>query len=203
MIALYHAPRSRSSRIIWLLEEVAATYEIRPVSIFRPLTGQGEADPANPHPDARVPAILHEGALVTESVAIALYISDAFPEAGLGPGVGDPGRGAFLGWLAWYAAEFEPALLNSLMRELDGAPNKRRLYEQAVRRLEKALSQGAYVMGGRFSVADLLISSGIAFGRAAFPPSETLDAYVERCRARPAAVRALALDDATGLQGAA
>ena len=60
MITLYHAPQSRSSRIIWLLEELGAPYEIRPVSIFRPMSGQGAPDPANPHPDKRVPAIVHE-----------------------------------------------------------------------------------------------------------------------------------------------
>ncbi|MEE4454901.1 glutathione S-transferase N-terminal domain-containing protein [Novosphingobium resinovorum] len=80
MITLFHAPQSRSSRIIWLLEELGTAYEIRPVSIFRPMTGEGQPDPANPHPDKRVPAILHDGALITESVAIALYLADAFEQ---------------------------------------------------------------------------------------------------------------------------
>src|SRR3954466_14009589 len=79
MITLYHAPQSRSSRIIWLLEELGVPYEIRPVSIFRPMTGEGVPDSANPHPDKRVPAIEHDGALVAESVAILQYLTDAFP----------------------------------------------------------------------------------------------------------------------------
>ena len=61
MITLYHAPQSRSSRMIWLLEEIGAPYTIRPVSIFRPMTGQGVPDAANPHPDQRVPAIEYAG----------------------------------------------------------------------------------------------------------------------------------------------
>ena len=94
MITLYHAPQSRSSRMIWLLEEIGAPYEIRPVSIFRPMTGEGDPDPGNPHPDQRVPAIAHDGNLAAESVAIVLYLTEAFPQAGLGPLPGDPQRGA-------------------------------------------------------------------------------------------------------------
>ncbi|MFD2138432.1 glutathione S-transferase N-terminal domain-containing protein [Novosphingobium resinovorum] len=114
MITLFHAPQSRSSRIIWLLEELGAAYEIRPVSIFRPMTGEGLPDPANPHPDKRVPAIVHDGALITEAVAIALYLADAFEQAALAPTIGDPRRGEYLGWIAWYATEFEQALFAGL-----------------------------------------------------------------------------------------
>jgi glutathione S-transferase len=202
MITLYHAPRSRSSRMIWLLEELRKPYVIHPVSIFRPMTGEGAPDPANPHPDKRVPAINHDGTLVAESVAIVLYLTDTFPEAQLGPVVGDIGRGAYLTWLAWYAAEFETALFAGLAGELDSFPHKRRGYKVAMQRLETALAGKPFVMGDRFSGADFLISSAIAFGRRVFPDDSALDAYVDRCRSRPAAVRGLALDDATGLQQA-
>src|SRR5580658_2482939 len=110
MITLYHCPRTRSSRIIWLLEELGAPYAIEPVSIFRPSEASGEPDPRNPHPDKRVPAIEHNGALVAESVAIVIYLTDAFPAARLGPVVGDPRRGDYLTWAGWYGAEMEPAM---------------------------------------------------------------------------------------------
>jgi glutathione S-transferase len=189
--------------MIWLLEELGASYEIRPVSVFRPMTGEGSPDPANPHPDKRVPAIMHDGTLVAESVAIVLYLSDAFPEAQLGPVVGDPLRGSYLTWLAWYASELEPALFAGLAGELAGSPQKQRGHETVIRRLDDALARGPYMMGERFSGADFLISSAIAFGRRVFPASPVLDAYVARCQSRPAAVRGLALDDAAGLQRAA
>ena len=200
MITLYHAPQSRSSRMIWLLEELGVPYEIRPVSIFRPMTGEGVGDPANPHPDKRVPAIEHDGALVAESVAILQYLTDAFPNAGLGPRIGTPERGAYLTWLAWYAAEMEPAMFAAMLGELVGAPRKQRSYDAVVARLERALADGPYVMGDDFSGADLLISSAMTFARHAFPPSAAIDAYIERCRARPAAERAGPLDDASGIQ---
>ena len=91
MLKLFHNPDSRSSRFIWLLEELALDYELIYVEI--PRRGTGSPDPANPHPDKRVPALTHDGHLITESAAIALYLTDAFPKAGLGPPVGDPING--------------------------------------------------------------------------------------------------------------
>ena len=200
MITLYHAPQSRSSRMIWLLEELGVPYEIRPVSIFRPMTGEGVGDPANPHPDKRVPAIEHDGALVAESVAILQYLTDAFPNAGLGPRIGTPERGAYLTWLAWYAATLEPAMFAQFGGELESSPMKQRSYDAAMGRLEAALANGPYVMGEHYTGADLLIGSAINFARQAFPESGALDAYAQRCKSRPANVRAMELDDANGVQ---
>ncbi len=195
MITLYHAPQSRSSRMIWLLEELEVPYEIRPVSIFRPMTGEGAGDPANPHPDKRVPALVHDGALVAESVAIALYLGDAFPAAALAPAPGDARRGEYLTWMAWYAAEMEPAMFAAMAGELATSSHKLRGHDAVVRRLEGALAEKPYVMGDRFTIADFLISSALAFGRSAFSGSDIFDAYIERCRARPAAIRGEALDN--------
>lgn len=104
MLTLFHAPRSRSTRFLWLLEELGAPYEVTVVDIKRaggPLAGTGARDPRNPHPHGQVPALLDDGALVTESAAIALYLTDKFPQAGLGAGVGDAKRGTYLSWLAY------------------------------------------------------------------------------------------------------
>jgi glutathione S-transferase len=203
MITLYHAPKSRSSRIVWLLEELGVPYTIRPVSIFRPMTGEGVPDAANPHPDKRVPALVHGETLLAESVAIVLYLADAFPQAGLAPAQGDPRRGAYLTWMAWYACELEPALIAGMTNGLDTSPHRRRDYEAVFRRLETALARSPYVLGDTFSGADLLIGSALAYGRHAFPASEILDAYRDRCEARPAAIRGVALDGASGPQAGA
>jgi len=203
MITLFHAPQSRSSRMIWLLEELGVPYEIRPVSIFRPMTGEGSGDAANPHPDQKVPAIRHGDTLVAESQAIVLYLLDAFPAAGLAPAPGDARRGDYLTWMAWYVAELEPALFAGMTGELAASPMKLRGHDAVVRRLKAALAQGPYVMGDRFTGADFLISSALAFGRHAFPADAAIDAYIERCRNRPAAIRGVALDDQSGLQAAA
>ena len=126
MVTLYHAPQSRSSRIICLLEELGVPYRIQPVSIFRPMTGEGYPDPANPHPDQRVPAMVHGDTLITESVGIALYLGDVVPEAELAPAVGSAGRGAYCSWLGWYACEMEQAMFASLSGALAASPAKQR-----------------------------------------------------------------------------
>lgn len=203
MITLYHAPQSRSSRIIWLLEELGAPYRIEPVSIFRPMSGLGIPDPANPHPDKQVPAIVDGDELVAESIAIVLYLTDAFHAAGLGRGVGEAGRGAYLTWVSWYAAAMEPAMFAAMGNELGTAPLKQRGYDKMVGRIEYALARHPHMMGEAFSAVDLLVASAINFARGAFPASQALDDYVARCTTRPAAIRAAALDHANGLQRAA
>jgi len=101
MITLFHAPKSRSSRFIFLLEELGAPYEIRIVNIRRG-DGSGALDDANPHPHGKVPAIRHGNEIVFESPAIVAYLADAFPDAGLAPRPGEAGRGAYLTMLAYY-----------------------------------------------------------------------------------------------------
>ena len=74
MLTLFHSPQSRSTRFLWLLEELGAEYEVEYVTIPR-MDGSGAPDPKNPHPEKKVPALLHDGHLVTESVAVALYLA--------------------------------------------------------------------------------------------------------------------------------
>ena len=111
----------------------------------------------------------------------------------------DPLRGDYLTWMAWYAAEMEPAMFAKFGAELD-QPLKRRSYEQVVARLENTLGRQPYVLGETFSAADILVGSALQWARTVFPESPILDAYIERLNARPALQRANALDEAKGLQ---
>ena len=83
MITLFHRPKTRSSRVIFLLEELEAPYQIKLVTT-RTRDGAGAMDPANPHPHGKVPAISDDGAIVFESPAIALYLTDKFRRTGSG-----------------------------------------------------------------------------------------------------------------------
>ena len=118
MLTLYHAPKARSFRTLWLLEEIGSPYEIKTVSIRRG-DGSGTRDSANPHPHGKVPALVHNGALIYETTAIALYLTDAFPDAHLGPKVGEADRGAYLTWLSYYSGVFEPSLTAKFLPESD------------------------------------------------------------------------------------
>lgn len=194
MLTLFHAPQSRSGRIVWLLEEIGVDYDIRYVGIYRSMTQSGAPDPSNLHPDGKVPALLHDGALITESAAVALYLTDLFPDADLGAPVGSAERGAYLTWLAWTAGEMEPAFWGKISGAAETDPNAKTRYEQAVARLLAALETGPYLMGERFTAVDVMIASALAWGREYVPESALIDAYLERALNRPANARATQKD---------
>lgn len=192
MLTLIHAPRSRSTRFLWLLEELGVDYDVQVVGIRRP--GGGERDPANPHPHGQVPALIHDGVLITESAAIALYLTDAFPAAGLGPRVGEPGRGPYLSWLAYYAGVLEPVITNRWKGRADDDDNA--AYAILDSRLKGALEAGPWLMGGTFTAADILFISLIQFAREMLPPHAVYDDWMARAQMRPAFARAIRKDDA-------
>ena len=195
MLTLFHTPRSRSSRIIWLLEELGTDYRIRYVDIPR-MDGSGRADAANPHPDKKVPALAHGDALVTESAAICLYLTDLHPEAGIGPVVGDPKRGSYLTWLAYYAGVIEPVVTIEFA-ELGTHPMLARTFrglKEMHQRVLVALESSPFLLGRSFSAADVLLGSLGHFARRLLPAGDPVDAYLARMNARPALARAMEKD---------
>ncbi len=196
MITLYHHPGTRSSRMIFLLEELEAPYQIRIVTT-RSRDGSGAVDPANPHPHGKVPAISDDGTIVFESPAIALYLTDKFPQQRLGPLAGEPNRGAYLSWLCYYTGVLEPALMSKFMKvEVPRGTAGWVAVEEAMAAIGRALSPGPYLLGERFSAADILYATTFAlFGQSpVLPKSPLVDDYVRRIVARPAFARAQARD---------
>jgi glutathione S-transferase len=198
MLTLFHAPRSRSTRILWLLEELGRPFQVEYVSIAR-MDGTPATGPRSPHPDGKVPALVDDEVLVTESAAIVLYLTDAYPGAGLGPQVGEPDRGDYLTWLAYSAGVIEPALSAIFNKPAQAPGDAARLAwgdpANRVRRLSGTLSARPYVLGEAFSGADILVGSAVQFAKAALPGHAEFDAYLERLTARPAFQRALARDE--------
>jgi glutathione S-transferase len=195
MLTLYHAPRTRSSRIVWLLEELEAAYEIDYVEV-RHADGSGDPDPRNPHPYKKVPALDHDGVLVTESPAIVLYLTDLFPEAGIGPAVGSPDRGPYLTWLAYYAGVIEP-VVHFAMFGMETDPRLRATFRGRAEmedRILGALESHPYIAGENFSGADILVSSLGQFAREMMPAGPVIDDYLARCFGRPALAAAQAKD---------
>lgn len=196
MITLYHAPKSRSSRFVWLLEELGQPYAIELVTI-RGRDGDQDPEYRRIHPHGKVPAIDHDGVIVFESPAIALYLADAFPDAGLGPKIGEPTRGPFLTWLAYYTGVMEPAFVGKALgftttnSTTGWAPT-----DEILAHISGQLKRGPYLLGDAFSTADILYGSTLALfkGSPLLPDDPVLDAYVERLRARPAYERAAARD---------
>jgi glutathione S-transferase len=194
-IVFYHNPQSRSQMAHWMLEEAGAPYRIVPVDLAK-------AEHKTPaflaiNPMGKLPTITHRGVVVTETAAIIAYIADAFPAAGLAPAPGDPARGAYYRWLFFGAGCFEPALLDKMMNR---PPVERKSavgwgsYEEVVAALKAALAKGPYLLGEKFSAADVYIGSEIRFammfGAPGLKGEKVFDDYVARLSARPAAKRA-------------
>jgi glutathione S-transferase len=193
MLTLFHAPRSRSTRFLWLLEELGADYEVKTVDIYRSFGNTGARDPANPHPHGQVPALLDDGVLITESAAIALYLTDKFPAHAIGPAIGDPKRGPYLSWLAYYAGVLEPSVVNLWKQRQDDEDKK--TYQTLDDRLRTTLESSPWLLGDHFSAADILFISLLQFARQMLPPHAVYDDWLARANTRPALARALAKDD--------
>jgi glutathione S-transferase len=207
MLTLYHAPRSRSSRIIWLLEELAADYRIESVSVRRrdpaaqgpdaPMLGA--RDPANPHPHGKVPALDHDGVLVYESAAIVLYLTDAFPQNRIGPTIDDPLRGPYLSWLSYYAGVLEPAFTTAFFGfTTTNSATAWASIEEIMGHVDGRLAQGPYLLGEEFSGVDVLFGTVFALfmGSPLLPRTDARAAYVDRLTSRPAFQRATAKEEA-------
>ncbi|MBU4527892.1 MAG: glutathione S-transferase family protein [Hoeflea sp.] len=198
MLTLYHAPHSRSSRIVRLLDELGVLdqVEIRIVGIARH-DGSGGADPANPHPEGKVPLLVHDGVEIWESSAIILYLTELFPDAGLGRPIGHPERGPYLSWLAWYGDVMEPVMVFKLSGlshpSLDATF---RGVDEMTARLSGQLSRTPYILGDAFSAADLLLGSTFVWLPDATPDLPEIRDWMTRCEARPSAARLVAYDQA-------
>jgi glutathione S-transferase len=150
------------------------------------------------NPMGKVPAVTHGDALVTEQVAVFLYLADLFPKAGLAPAIGDPLRGPYLRWMAFYGSCFEPALIDRAQKREPASPSMSPYsdYDTMLKTLTDQLGKGPYLLGERFSAADVLwgtaLSWTVKFGLV--PELPVIKAYMDRVNTRPAVLRARARD---------
>ncbi len=202
MLKFYHAPWSRSSAILWLLEELEVDYDLVDIDI-RQEGGVPEAY-RRIQPMKKVPAIEHDGVVVTERAAIATYLADRFPEAGLAPATDDPMRGPYLSMLVFNDSVFDP----SLSAQVQGWTYESNhfsfgLADDMLAYLERVLSERPYAAGDRFTAADTLIGSGIAYTMdmmKAFPERPVFRAYLDRLKDRPANLRSGQKDQALAMR---
>jgi glutathione S-transferase len=198
MITLYHAPRSRSSRIIWLLEELGAPYEIELTPIVR---GDGTGSPAPDsyaavHPLKKVPAIKVYNEIIYESGAICLYLTDSHQKKQIGPLPGDNNRAEYVRWLFFYSGALEPAAGARFQGWDKDKPTGFGTFEEIEGIVSRQLESTPYMLGDEFSAADILYGSAVMFFKGTlFPPRKHYDDYAARLAARPAYQRAQARDD--------
>jgi glutathione S-transferase len=190
-VTLYHAPNTRSSGTLLLLEELGAPYELKLLN----LKAGEQRQPAylGINPMGKVPAIEHNGAVITEQVAILLYLADLFPEAGLAPALTDPLRGPYLRWLVFYAACFEPAVVDKALNREPGRASTVPYgdYDTMLSTLAGQLAEGPWLLGERFTAADIIWGYGLWWTSnwKLVPELPGFKAYVERFMARPGVAR--------------
>jgi glutathione S-transferase len=195
-LTLYHAPRTRSSGVRILLEELGAPHRLEVLDL-----GSGQArDSAylRVNPLGKVPALRHGEALITEQAAIYLYLADLFPERGLAPPIGDPLRGPYLRWMVFYGSSFEPAVVD---RALQREPGPRAMspygdFDAVLKTVVDALTPGPYLLGERHSAADVLWGAALGWTtRFKLVPEEpAILAYLARVEARPAVRKIMAAE---------
>jgi glutathione S-transferase len=195
-VIFFHAPQSRSGGTLALLEELRADYELRLLNLKQGEQRQAAFLAINPM--GKVPAILHNGALIAEQPAVFMYLADLYPEARLAPCIGDPLRGPYLRWLAYYGSSFEPAIIDrSQKREpVPAMASPYGSWDDIMNTISAPLAQGPYLLGERFTAVDVLWGGALhwttLFKRV--PETAEVRAYIDRVITRPAMQRAAARD---------
>ena len=188
MLTFYHSPNSRSTSIKQLILELGVADKVKTVEVTIPRQdGSGARDPKNPHPEGKVPYLTDGEDYVRERAAIILYLTDRFPEAGLGRPVGDAQRGRYLSWLIWYQGVLEPVtILNWAKLDHPAVKASLRDYDTALQRLDEVLGRQPYLLGDDFSAADLLCAGPFAWFGDQMPATPAIRDWVARCMDRPA-----------------
>ena len=197
MMKLYWAPRSRSFTALWLMEEAGQPYE-------RVLTDIATGAQKTPeylaiNPMGKVPALQDGKATMAEAAAICAYVADRYPEVKLAPEVTDPLRAKYLQWLFFSPSCIEPALIQLFTKlEVPASTAAWGSAAQVFDTLDAALQKGPWILGEKFSAADIMLGSGLNFAVRLFkmvPPRPSFDAYIDRCVERPAFQRAEKIAD--------
>ena len=189
---LYYSTKSRALSSLILLEELGAEYDLHVLS----MANGEQLAPAYlaVNPMGKVPALRHGEAVVTEQVAIAIYLADLFAERGLAPSLSDPLRGPYLRWLVFYAACFEPAVVDRAMQR---EPGQRAMspygdYDTVMKALAAQLGGGPWLLGERFTAADVIWGTALQWTTMfkIVEATPEVAAYIARFDARPAVARA-------------
>jgi glutathione S-transferase len=201
-IIFYTNPMSRGRIVRWMLEELGQPYETHVLG-YGPQMKSPDYLAINPM--GKVPAVQHGQCVVTEAAACCAYLAAAFPEAGLAPAPGSPESAAYLRWMFFAAGPGEAAITNaSFGFDLPDTPQARARsgygsLELVADAFATMLSDGRdYVTGAAFSAADVYVGSQILWGQrmSTLPDRPGFAEYTGRLTARPAAMRARAIDDA-------
>lgn len=194
-LTLYTNPMSRGRIARWMMEEAGQPYE----TVYLDYATTMKRPPyIDINPMGKVPALVHDGRVVTEYAAICAYMADAFPDAGLAPA----DRSAYYRWLFYGSGPLEAVIIaNSLGVSVPPEQKGRvgfRDIDTMADILADWLTRNEYLAGESFSACDVATGSQIGWGLQfkTVPARPALVAYWDRVKDRPAAVRAREADNA-------
>lgn len=196
-VTLFYAPHTRATGALCLMEELGVPYDLKVLNTKAGEQRRPEYLAVNPM--GKVPAVLHDGALVTEQPAVYLYLADLYPEKKLAPALGDARRGPYLRWMVYYGSSFEPALVDRAQKHPPAPPSMCPYgdFDTMLKTLTDQLRKGPWMLGEHFTAADVLWGVALKWtvGFGMVPETPEIKAYVERVYARPAIQRANAKDE--------
>ena len=192
---LYWAPKTRSTRALWMLEETGIDYELELVDL-RGSERKDSPEFLEASPMGKVPALVDGAAHMSESAAICLYLADRYCADKLAPAVDDSSRGKFLYWLMYTPAVVEPSMAEKFSgSETNRGRNGWGDFDAMISTWEHGLADSDWILGDEFSAADVMLGSSAVFLQmfGMMPESPQLQGYAERCMARDAYKKAIAI----------
>jgi glutathione S-transferase len=207
MLALYYYPGNASLLPHMMLREIGAEFELRFVD--QENRQHKGAEYLKLNPNGRIPVLVDDDLVLFETVAIALHLADRFPQAGLAPAPGTKERAEFYKWMihltntpqAEFRAWFYP---HEHVSDEAAAPAVKQAAGERLNRMFDVISaqlgEKTWLLGDRFSAADLFLFMLIRWSRNMPRPARTipnLKALAERVLARPAVQEAFKVE---GLQ---
>jgi len=190
-ITLYHSPASRAFTAYWMLEELGVPFEVRTVDIRK--GEQKAADYLKLNPAGKVPTLTDGPVVVSENPAIAIYLADRYGYGSLAPKINEADRGAYLKWMVYSSAVVDPvASLHEQKIDLPGFNFSFGAFEDMVQVLAGVLKGQKYLLGGRFTAADVVLGGTLSrlLYQKVLPQEPVLLDYNARLTARPAFHRA-------------
>lgn len=192
MYTVIGSPQSRTTRVLWMLEEVGQPYEI-----MRAKPQSPEARKYNP--SGKIPVLLVDGEPLCDSAAICVYLGERHPEAGLASRSLEE-RAQIDSWMHFAQAELEAPLWNKLKHRLI-LPDELRAevgpwtaweFNTHIKAMMRRMGDGEFALGDRFTAVDVVLGHiGVwARGGKFAIESDAANAYFDRVLARPALARA-------------
>lgn len=192
----YHAPQTRSTGVLTLIEELGLREGTDFTMHLLDMKAGEQRQPAYlaVNPMGKVPALRHGEALITEQGAVYIYLADLFPQTGLAPAIGDALRGPYLRWLVFYGSSFEPAVVDRALKREPAPPSTSPYgdFDTMLGTLTRQLETGPWILGERFTAADVLWGTALRWTTHfdLVPPLPAIQSYIDRVLARPAVRRA-------------